>query len=504
MPVKVSAYKPILTRGVNHRAGENTLTIPYKVGDVQADFDTTDGNTLLVVNGGRLVLRQDTDTFGVTFGASDITITWRSERDSIGDTDDVNFFFNLLSDRVPGPTGATGATGPTGPTGPSGGPTGPTGPTGAASTVPGPTGPTGATGTTGATGPTGPTGAAGSPGGPTGPTGPAGAFSLEYQFSGSTIDSDPGAGVLRFNNVAPQASFTQIFIDDVELLIGVSVRALLLTLDDMGGASPSRLRIQHKNDATKWMLVNVTLAEGLTGYVRLTGSVVVASSNNPFLNGDPLIVGLSFAGPTGPLGPTGPTGPQGNDGPTGPQGPQGSTGTPGETGPTGPAGLDGAAGPPGPTGPTGTAGSNGSNGPTGPTGPTGPQGIQGPTGPTGPTGPSTANAALTNVSNSWTAGQTPVSGTLTDAATIAWDLSTRQSAQITPTASRTFGAPTNHASGRYYALEVIQATSWAHSWNAAFIFNTSLGTPAAFTGRMFLTFKSDGTSLREVGRSITA
>jgi hypothetical protein len=500
MSVKVSKYRPLLTSGITHLPGQNQIVLPYKGGEAQADFDPTPGVNLLIVNGGKYTLVDDTDTFSVAFNPADITVTWLDNSRSIGDVDEPVFIFNLLADRSPGLLGPTGPTGPLGPTGPSSGPTGPTGPAGTSGPT-GPTGPAGTSGSLGPTGPQGPTGPTGPSGGPTGPTGPSGSFSFEYTFSVSTLDSDPGAGILRFNNAAPQSSLSQIFVDDVEALVGISVRSMLLDLTTGGTA---RLRLQHKGDVSKWMLLAVTATTGATGYVRATATVVAASSASPFANNDPIVVGLGYPGAAGTTGPTGPTGPQGIQGPTGPTGPQGSTGTQGPTGPTGPAGLNGAAGPQGPTGPTGVPGSNGSNGPTGPTGPTGPQGIQGPTGPTGPTGPSTANAAITNVSNNWTAGQTPVSGTLTDAATIAWDLGAIQSAQVTPTAARTFGAPTAHASGRFYVLEVIQATSWAHTWNAAFVFNTSLGTPGAFTGRMFITFKSDGTSLREIGRSITA
>lgn len=98
---KVSIYRPNLTSGL--RAGD-TLVLPYSAGDSQANFDTALGINVLFLNGGvgtlrsvGLVMLDDTDTFTVAFNPSDITITWRAEARSIGDTDDVIFAFNLFS-----------------------------------------------------------------------------------------------------------------------------------------------------------------------------------------------------------------------------------------------------------------------------------------------------------------------------------------------------------------------------------------------------------------------
>lgn len=94
---KISRYKPILVRGLNHLAGQNTLVLPYKLGDVQADFDTSPNINLLLVNGGKYTLVDDTDTFTVSFNPGDITITWRSELYRVGDIDDLVFCFNLFA-----------------------------------------------------------------------------------------------------------------------------------------------------------------------------------------------------------------------------------------------------------------------------------------------------------------------------------------------------------------------------------------------------------------------
>jgi hypothetical protein len=114
-----------------------------------------------------------------------------------------------------------------------------------------------------------------------------------------------------------------------------------------------------------------------------------------------------------------------------------------------------------------------------------------------------ATAAALNASQTWSAGQTPLTATLTDGATVNWDVSTAQVGAVTCTAARTFAAPTNQVANRFYALSITNSGgAWAHAFNAAFIFDTNDGTPGSFpaSGRLHLIFRSDGTNLREWGR----
>lgn len=212
-----------------------------------------------------------------------------------------------------GSAGATGATGPQGATGPAGGATGATGATGPpGATGAGTTGPTGATGATGpqgatgsAGGATGATGPAGSPGGATGPTGAtgatgahSGAVAIQYTFSTTTTDSDPGAGTLRFNS-SPQDGTTQAYIDLLDALGEDWTQAL----DDMDASSnPVRgyLRVVARDDATKWILFHLTGVTTATGYRKLELSVVDASDADPFSNGNVVFVHFSPAGDVGP------------------------------------------------------------------------------------------------------------------------------------------------------------------------------------------------------------
>ena len=112
-------------------------------------------------------------------------------------------------------------------------------------------------------------------------------------------------------------------------------------------------------------------------------------------------------------------------------------------------------------------------------------------------------AAYLGTSQTWTAGQTPLTATLTDGATVNWDMATAQVGAVTCAAARTFAAPTNQVANRFYALSITNSGgAWAHAFNAAFIFDSNDGTPGSFpaSARLHLIFRSDGTNLREWGR----
>jgi hypothetical protein len=94
---------------------------------------------------------------------------------------------------------------------------------------------------------------------------------------------------------------------------------------------------------------------------------------------------------------------------------------------------------------------------------------------------------------------------LTDAATIAWDTSTGQTATFTfVSTNRTMGVPTNLKDGAFYSLAVIQnAGSNTLTWNAVFKWaNGSAPTLSTAAGaKDYFVFRSDGTNLYEQGRS---
>ena len=115
--------------------------------------------------------------------------------------------------------------------------------------------------------------------------------------------------------------------------------------------------------------------------------------------------------------------------------------------------------------------------------------------------------AYLDVSQTFTAGQTPLTAGLTDVATVNWNAANAQVATVTCTAARTFAAPTNLVANRFYALAITNSGgAWAHAFNAAFIFDSNDGTPGSFpaSSRLHLVFRSDGTNLREWGRRVVA
>jgi hypothetical protein len=108
-------------------------------------------------------------------------------------------------------------------------------------------------------------------------------------------------------------------------------------------------------------------------------------------------------------------------------------------------------------------------------------------------------APQTNVATEWTAGQNFNETSLSDGASIAWDLDANQVCNVTITADRTMAAPTNNKQGRTYILRVIQDATGGHSltWNAEFLWGPD-GAPTlanAANDVTVIAFYDDGTSL---------
>jgi len=97
--------------------------------------------------------------------------------------------------------------------------------------------------------------------------------------------------------------------------------------------------------------------------------------------------------------------------------------------------------------------------------------------------------------------------TLTDGATIAWDVSTSPIAKVTLGGNRTLAAPSNAVgSGQYISLLVIQDGTGSRTltWNAAYEFTADTAptlTTTANYGDLF-TFRYNGTKWLEVGRNL--
>jgi hypothetical protein len=96
--------------------------------------------------------------------------------------------------------------------------------------------------------------------------------------------------------------------------------------------------------------------------------------------------------------------------------------------------------------------------------------------------------------------------TLTDGATIDWNLSTQQVAKVTLAGNRTLNAPTNQQAGAFYSLAIIQDGTGSRTltFNSAYKFTGAVAPTLTTTAsaKDIIIFKSDGTNLLEVGRSL--
>jgi len=96
--------------------------------------------------------------------------------------------------------------------------------------------------------------------------------------------------------------------------------------------------------------------------------------------------------------------------------------------------------------------------------------------------------------------------TLTDGATIDWNLSTQQVAKVTLAGNRTLNAPTNQQAGAFYSLAIIQDGTGSRTltFNSAYKFTGATAPTLTTTAsaRDIIVFQSNGTNLYETGRSL--
>lgn len=101
--------------------------------------------------------------------------------------------------------------------------------------------------------------------------------------TGSTADSDPGAGLLKWNN-ATQASATFLYLDD-STDDGVTLTAWWAALDAGGFCY-----LQHATDQDTWQIWEITSVVDAAGYVKL--GVTLLANGGSFADDDPMLVTL--------------------------------------------------------------------------------------------------------------------------------------------------------------------------------------------------------------------
>jgi hypothetical protein len=120
---------------------------------------------------------------------------------------------------------------------------------------------------------------------------------LKYSYSTTTTDSDPGAGIFRFNN-ATFASITHIYVDNADFN-SVTVTTLLDSWDDSANATnKGTLRFQKVGDPTVFreFTINGAITDG-TGYRKIP--VTPSVSNGTWTNGNTFVVMFTRTGDDG-------------------------------------------------------------------------------------------------------------------------------------------------------------------------------------------------------------
>ena len=115
-----------------------------------------------------------------------------------------------------------------------------------------------------------------------------------WQFDSSTVEADPGSGTFRNNN-ATIASVTEVFIN--------SITEQNVDADNILGllGNGDQIYIQNLEDATEFMLFDITANVDNTGWYSLAGTV--AASNANFTNGEKFGILLLFGGTGAPAVP---------------------------------------------------------------------------------------------------------------------------------------------------------------------------------------------------------
>jgi hypothetical protein len=113
---------------------------------------------------------------------------------------------------------------------------------------------------------------------------------------------------------------------------------------------------------------------------------------------------------------------------------------------------------------------------------------------------------LSSANAKFNVGAYNAEATLTDASTIAWDVSTSPVAKVTLGANRTLGAGTNAQTGQFVSLLIIQDGTGSRTvtFNAAYEFTEDTAptlTTTASKGDLFV-FRYNGSKFLEVGRNL--
>ena len=238
---------------------------------------------------------------------------------------------------------------------------------------PGPIGPQGVQGADGIQG----------SGGLQGITGGFGGVTFDYTYSTNIAATDPGVGIIKFNNAA-LSSATTMYIDDRDDNF-IDIQPFLRTIDDSTSPIKGHFKISEKLNPANFVIFTIASLIEQAGYFQISSAYVSGSVAN-FTNSADIIITFARTGDIGPRGTQGIQGfegfqgPQGVDGGAGIQGTQGPQGIQGGRGLQGRSGFIGGDGTQGSQGVQGHQGTQGFGGADGAEGFQGVQGVQGRTG----------------------------------------------------------------------------------------------------------------------------
>lgn len=126
---------------------------------------------------------------------------------------------------------------------------------------------------------------------------PGGPITLEYTFSTTTADADPGDGFLRLNNATQ--NLATVIRADLKDAAGVTVTDVLALFDDSSSGVKGFIRLVKKDDRTKWLVFTVASLASPAGYRNITVAVVASSAASPFANNDVILLEFGRTGDAG-------------------------------------------------------------------------------------------------------------------------------------------------------------------------------------------------------------
>jgi hypothetical protein len=129
---------------------------------------------------------------------------------------------------------------------------------------------------------------------------PAGGDTTQFTYSTTTTDSDPGSGIIRFNNTT-LASATIAYVDDLDAL-GTDASAWLQSFDDVTGNATNRgrIRIHKAGTLAIWAVYKVNAAvTNASGYTKIP--LVYIDGAGSFTDEDSIYLSFTASGEDGAI-----------------------------------------------------------------------------------------------------------------------------------------------------------------------------------------------------------